>query len=331
MKILKNNIESLILNVKTSKFTAILLYGSDVGVVEARERDIKKKFADFESIKLDLNGENTLKDVLNEVLTPSFFGSPKFIQIAGNEGKMGDFDSFLTALKGFEGFVLITFYSNLDAKSKVRKVCEVVEEVGVIACYADEDADVMQVVQGFLRFNKLTIERDVLRWIVESFKNNRAVLLAELEKLAIFKREGKVTLAEAMALMQEEVEASIFEAVNHFFSLNLRDFLKEVEKLKEDVVPSVLVSSLINYTFKLLEILEEKEINKKMIDAILTEKGVFFKQIPKMKNHLSKWNLKMLNGFLGLLVELEIAVRKAQNNGYSLIEVELLKIIKNFS
>jgi DNA polymerase-3 subunit delta len=331
MKILKNNIESLILNVKTSKFKGILLYGSDVGVVEARERDIKKKFADFESIKLDLNGENTLKDVLNEVLTPSFFGSPKFIQIAGSESKMAGFEAVLSALNGFDGFLLVVFYANLDAKSKVRKACEVAEEVGVIACYADEDADVMQVAEGFLRSRKLTMERDALKWVVETFKNNRAILLAELEKLATFKREGQITLAEAMALMQEEAEASIFEAVNYFFALNLNDFLKEVEKLKEEVVPSVLVSSLINYTFKLLEILEEKEINKKMIDAILTEKGVFFKQIPKMKNHLSKWNLKMLNGFLGVLVRLEVEVRKAQNTGYSLLEVELVKIIKNFS
>ena len=331
MKILKNNIESLILNVKASKFKGILLYGSDVGVVEARERDIKKKFGDYETIKLDLNGENSLKDVLNEVCTPSFFGSLKFIQIAGNEGKMGDFEMVLNALNGFEGFLLVVFYVNLDAKSKVRKACEVAEGIGVIPCYADEDADVMQVAEGFLASRKLSIERDALKWVVENFKNNRAILLAELEKLAIFKREGKISLAEAMALMQEEAEASIFEAVNHFFSLNLRDFVKEVNKLKEDIVPSVLVSSLINYTFKLLEILEEKELSKKMVDVILTEKGVFFKQIPKMKNHLSKWNLSMLNGFLGLLVELEIGVRKAQNNGYSLIEAELVKIIKNFS
>jgi DNA polymerase III delta subunit len=330
MKILKNNIDDAILKVKASNFKGFLLYGSDLGIVETREKEIKVKLAGFETIKFDLNGESSVKDILNEIYTPSFFGNKKFIHISGNEAKLGNFEEISTALKGFDGFLLCTFYENLDAKSKVRKTCENAVEIGVIACYQEEENDIMIFVSKFFKNKNLEVEMEALKWIISNFKSNRAILNSELEKLATFKIKGKITLADAEKTMKEEQESDIFSFVNTFFSLNIKDFIHEIELLEEDLFPAVLIANLMTYTLKLIEILEEKDLTKKTIDTILTEKFIFFKQIPIMKNHLSKWNLQRLHNLLGILINLDIEVKKGQGNAYSIMKVQLISIAKSF-
>jgi DNA polymerase III delta subunit len=324
MKILKNNIEGFISKIKTHNLKGVLLYGSETSIVFSREADIKKQFADFEHIKLDLDGEKDLKDVLNEIYTASFFGSKKFLQITGLESKFGNFEEILKGLEQFEGFILLNLPYNLDGKSKIRKLCEASVIVGVIACYADEEVDTISIINNFLQHKKIQIEQDALKFVVQNFGNNRSILLQELEKLSLFKLEGKITLKEAMFIMNEEVSGNTFEAINHFFAKDLKLFLKEAEGLKEAMPASVLLSSLINYNFKLLEILEEKEQSKKTIDTLLTEKFIFFKQVPKMKNHLSKWDIKMLNLLARIFLKLEIEIRKSGELGYETLIINLL-------
>jgi DNA polymerase-3 subunit delta len=331
MKILKQNTEDAILNPHKQNLRGILVYGSDIGVIDYTEDAIKNKFTDHELIKLDLAGEKTVKDVLNEILTPSFFGEKKFLHITGMDTKCPEFDTILQKLEGFDGFILIVFKQNLDAKLNLRKLAENSKNLGVIACYADEDGDIVGIVNKFLSLKKLTIEPDALRWIVQNFKGNRGVLMMELAKLSLFKMEGKITLLEAKNIMDEESEGNIFEAINHFFAFNKIGFIKEIENLKEQIPASVLMINIINYNFKLMEILNERDATRKTFDTILAEKFIFFKQIPIMKNHLSKWNLKMLDSFALLMLETEIEVRKNTDAGYNSICSHFLNFLNNLN
>lgn len=325
MKVLKSNINHFIKNIKNEQVKGIFLYGQDVGVLINRENEIFYHFPEFEKIKLDLTLEHTMEDVLQESLTSSLFGAKKFIQIKATEGKLGEIGLLLQQIKeDFPNFLLISVYESLDAKSKARKLFENSPNIACIACYADEEIDISNIINTFLRQNSLTANQDVIKYLIEKFKSNRSILLLELEKVKLYKGSGNITLIEAQTIMDENPDGSIFEAINLFFSIKIKSLLEELSKIKEDVIPpAVLITNLINYNFKLLEILEEQELTKKPLDVILNERQVFFKQIPQMKDHLSKWDLERLNSLVKPLLEAEVVLRENSTNGYDCLGVFL--------
>ena len=319
MKILKNNIEFFIKNFLKQDVKGILLYGQDVGVLMSTEAEIRKQIPNtFELIKLNLNAENTISELFSESFTPSFFATGKFILISGSATKFTEIESIIANITNtYPNFFLIVINENLDAKSKIRKLFEEHKLLASMPCYADEESDIVPIIKNFLLENKLSLDGETMKFIIEKFKHNREILKTELVKLKTYKGSGHLSFAEAKAVMDEAGEGDIFESINHFFSLNFNLFIKEVEKLEEDGLPaSVIISSLISHHFKLLEFLEERKETKKTFDTIFNEKGIFFKQIPKLKDHLSKWDKKRLNRLSNLLLETEIKARIHTENAY---------------
>lgn len=324
MKILKNNIEFFIKNFLKQDVKGILLYGQDVGVLMSREAEIRKQIPNtFELIKLNLNAENTISELFSESFTPSFFATGKFILISGSAAKFIEIENIVTKItNAYPNFLLIVINENLDGKSKIKKLFEEHKLLASMPCYADEEADIVSIIKNFLLENKLSLEGETMKFIIEKFKHNREILKTELVKLKTYKGSGNLSFAEVKAVMDEAREGDIFESINHFFSLNFNLFIKESEKLEADGLPaSVIISSLINHHFKLLEFLEEREETKKTFDTIFNEKGIFFKQIPKLKDHLSKWDKGRLNKLSSLLLETEIKARTHPENAYQALQL----------
>lgn len=323
MKILKNNISTVIQN--PAMYIGICLYGSDIGVLNAREMEIKKSLQSKEFILVDLNEGREMLDVFNECFTPSLFNSSKLIFIVGSESAFIGIEDIIEKIpEGFPNFIVICVRDNLDTKSKLRKLCESHQKIATIACYPDEEVDIINIINNFIKENKIQITKDAVTLISQKFKGNRGVLMLELEKLKLYKPEGNITLEDVVKIMDDAKEGNIFEAINLLFSFKLKEFLKEVDVLEIEGIPaSVLALNIINYLLKLISIMEERESEKKTFDQILEERRVFFKQIPIMKDHLSRFNLNGMHELLQKLILLEIDVRR--HSGLKYLQ------IKNFA
>lgn len=311
MKIVKNDIDITIKNPKN--FYGFLLYGSDIGVINAREKQIKTHLSEKELIALDLVEEKNMRDVFNECFTSSFFNPSKLIFIIGSEASLNGMEDIINKLPlDFQHFIVICIRDNLDAKSKIRKLCEESPKIATIACYPDEEADIINIVNTFAKTNNLQLSRDIIIFISQKFKNNRGVLLLELEKLKLHSQNQVITLSDVIKIMDASEEANLFEAINLLFSFKIKKFLQTLETLEADgIPPSVLALNITNYILKLISILEEKEETKKTFDQILNEKKIFFKQIPIMKDHLTRFNLTSIHELLQKVILLEIEVRTA--------------------
>lgn len=329
MKVLPSTADQFIKNILKQNIKGIFLYGEDNGVLMHREKELRKSFKDFEVIKIDLNGDGNVGDIFNESFTPSFFSTAKFIHIySEGEAKLMGIERVLENIKeDFNNFILISVNTSLDSKSKIKKIFEEAENFATIGCYRDDAFTTTPILQNFLKENKLVMEGETVKYIIDLFLGNRALMLVELEKLKTYKGEGRVTLLEVKAIMEGDESGDIFKAINMFFSSQVLDFIKETKNLEySNIHPSVLLTGIINYSFKLLELAEEVKTLKKNLDIILKEKFIFFKQIPIIKYHLTMWDVEKLNSLLQNLINLEIDVRKNQEKGYELLSVFIIKI-----
>ena len=146
MKISKNNIGAVIQN--PVLYNGILLYGSDIGIINAREVEIKKSLHSKELIMVDLTEGREMPDVFNECFTPSFFNPSKLIFIIGNESAFAGIEDVIEKLpQDFPHFIVLCVRENLDAKSKLRKLCENHQKIATIACYPDEESDIINIIK----------------------------------------------------------------------------------------------------------------------------------------------------------------------------------------
>jgi DNA polymerase III delta subunit len=49
-------------------------------------------------------------------------------------------------------------------------------------CYADEESDIVPIIKNFLLENKLSLDGETMKFIIEKFKHNREILKTELVK-----------------------------------------------------------------------------------------------------------------------------------------------------
>lgn len=321
MKILPARAESFIKNIKVSPMKGILLYGEE-GVLSYRSNYIKKSFENFEFIKIDLGAEQSISDVFAESYGLSLFSASKLINVSGeNEARFSGIDYLINKIDStFPNFLLLQAPFSLDANSKFRKLCENSPLLACIACYSDEKDTMTALILDFLKDNNLTMEPSTLNYLAENFSGNRNSLFSELEKIKIYKKEGKISLLEVKAIIEEDGETNILDSINNFFYLNPVSFLKEVEKLKNVGIPSsALCSAIINQCFKYIEYLQESQDQNKSVENTLREKFVFFKQIPTITSHLNKWNLGKINLLLFHLRDKEIEIRQNLEKGYEIL------------
>lgn len=313
MKVPKNSIEKFIKNILTEKIKGVFLYGDELSIIHDRMQNIKNSFLDYETVKIDLN-EQAASVLFNESFTSSLFNSKKIIIVSGDvETKFNDtFNVFSRITQDCTDFFIIAFEGSLDGRSKLRKFFENSDIIACIACYLDEEFNIVPIIQTFFKENNLIADAETIEYISKTFKGNRGILFSELAKLKSYKIEGRITILEAKFVMEEQRDTNIFQAVNHFFNFSDYDFFKTIDILKNEGIPaSAIILAIINYTFKLLEIVEEKMSKpESTIETILNEKFVFFKQIPLMKKQLLKWDIQKLNNLCLDLVNDEIKARQ---------------------
>jgi DNA polymerase-3 subunit delta len=332
MKILPSNIDQFIKNISKQKIQGALLYGEDIGVLMARTCSIVKKFSEFQHLKFDLSsGAETIQSIFAETFIKSFFCENKLIQIDGSlETQFAGLQDLLiesSKVSDFSNFFLIVFNGTLDAKNKLRRYCESMENIAVIPCYADESGNLIQIIKEFLIENKLTMESATISYIVQNFKGNRSVLIAELEKLKTYKHQGLISLNDVTQVMQDEQESTVTTAVNYFFKRDVKSLEKSFEYLQEAGIPSgAVINSIVNHTLKLLEFVEEQGKTNKTFDIILAEKFIFFKQIPIIKEQLKFWNKSSLNQLLLQIMRAEIEGRKNASESFNAISLVLTEL-----
>lgn len=190
MKAKPYQINALTKEIKTS-FLGALIYGSDFGVVDDTAQtiaklitpDLKDEFAVVKLTPAKIK-ENRLL-AIDEANMPSLMGGRRLIWIKEADTACSEIIEKATELIKTDAFILITTDA-LPKNNALRVAGENHPKFLTIACYQDEEKDIVNTIQNFLRENGYSASNNALVLLRERLTENRLTTKRELEKLITY-------------------------------------------------------------------------------------------------------------------------------------------------
>ncbi len=182
----------------------VLIYGPDEGLVRERTvalcrtvvDDLEDPFrvADFDGGRL----KDDPARLVDEASALPLTGGRRVVRVRGADE--GCVKAVITLLATPTAIALVVLQAgDLPGRSELRRIIEESDEGAVVACYLDDAGVVGSVVQAALTAEGLAIERDALDLLVGLLGGDRQQTRSEITKLALYKGEGIVTVADVEA------------------------------------------------------------------------------------------------------------------------------------
>lgn len=181
--------------------SAILLYGTDAGLVTERAQALAKAVANQTTppgdiFRLDDSDLDTDPDrLIVELTTVSMFGGRRIVRATQSRRVTAAMIKPLLEAGRLEGFLIVEAGA-LKAEDAMRKAFEASEVGAAIPCFADEARDLDGLVKDVLGAHKLAITADAKRLLISRLGADRGLSRMEIDKLALYAM-GKSEIDEA--------------------------------------------------------------------------------------------------------------------------------------
>ena len=183
-----------------------LLYGPDRGLVQERAKMIRdavfgEAYDPMNHVKLT---ESEVDDdpvrLVDEARSLSLMGGPRLVEASGSEASLiRALTPLLADPQTLSAFVLLTV-GDLTGRSKLKQLSEKTDGFGSVACYVDDARTIPLLIRQVLEEEHgLTITPDAKQALAGQLGGDRALSLNELQRLALYVREGEVTLDDVLA------------------------------------------------------------------------------------------------------------------------------------
>ncbi len=194
---------------------AILLFGSDAGLVSERAQALAKTVVaqtnpPGDLLRLDDNDlDADPGKLVVELATVSMFGGRKVIRANHSRRISAALLKPLIEAGQIEGFLIIEAGA-LKAEDAMRKLFEAAPSAAAVPCYADTAADLDGLIKDVLGRHKLEIEPAARRLLVSRLGADRAVSRSEIEKLALYALgKGRIEEADVAAIVGDASDMAI--------------------------------------------------------------------------------------------------------------------------
>jgi DNA polymerase III subunit delta len=190
--------------------SAVLLYGTDAGLVSERAAALAKRLAERDSspgeiLRLDDTGlEDDPGRITVELQTAPMFGGRKIVRATAGRRITAALLKPLIEAGGLEGFLIVEA-GNLRPDDALRGLFEKAPHAAAVACFPDEARDLEGMIREVLAAAKLQILPGARALLVARLGADRGLSRAEVEKLALYAM-GKGTIEEG------DVEAAVGDA-----------------------------------------------------------------------------------------------------------------------
>lgn len=300
-----------------AKIRAIVLYGPDEGLVGERARraalTVVPDLADAFRL-VELSG-GQLKDdparLADEMGAISLMGGRRVIRVrpAGEDSAA----ALENALNAPGDALIVLEAGDLKKSSKLRKLAEDHQAIAAIACYADDERALEQLVQSALTENKLKPDPGVAQWLVDNLGGDRGVSRRELEKLALYfgadgEKGGEVSLDDCLAIVGDSAALGLDDvalAVGDGYQAALDRALDRV--LAEGHAAVSILRALSRHFLRLHGL--SAMVQGGVAPAAAVDRArppVHFKVKPRLVRQLALWSPAHLGRALDLLTEAEL-------------------------
>lgn len=297
----------------SSSFLGALVYGTDFGVVDDTAQtiaklitpDLKDEFAVVKLTPAKIK-ENRLM-AIDEANMPSLMGGRRLIWVKEADTACSEIIEQAAELIKTDAFILITA-DNLPKNNALRIAGENHPKFLTIACYADEEKDILNTIQTFLRENGYTASNNALILLKERLTENRLTTKRELEKLITYMGDVKQIEAEDVLAVSTVSLSSSFDDLCLAVASGNQKAVQEnyTLLLSSGETPVSIVRILMGYFNRLLmgvTALSKGESPDLAVKKVV--RAAQFKIEPEVKNQLRTWKKEWLVKALFLLSDTE--------------------------
>ena len=294
-------------NIKSLKNKIFLFYGENEGL----KKDFKTKIKSVnqKAIINNLTQDEILKNehkLFEKVFNASLFGEEEIFFIEQVN------DKILELIKELEIKIqnqkIYFFAQILDKKSKLRSHFEKSKNLGIVACYKDNELNLKKIILKKLSGYDGLIPENI-NLIINNCNLDRIKLNNELDKIQIYFNNKKIVKLELEKLLNQTDNEDFDEIRDSAFSGN-KD---KINKLLSDTFFSedkifFYLNNFNQRLFKLKEIYKFDIPIEKAIDNL--KPPIFWKDKPNIIMQAKKWNLNKVQILLKKIFDIEILMKR---------------------
>jgi DNA polymerase III subunit delta len=296
---------------------AVLLYGTDAGLVAERATQLAKRLSERDSppgeiIRLD---DAALEDdpdrIFVELQTMPMFGGRKVVRASAGRRVTAAQLGPLVETGDLQGYLIVEA-GNLRPDEALRSLFEKSPAAAAVACFPDEARDLEAVMREVFAAQKLEITPEAKRLLLARLGADRALSRAEIDKLALY-AHGKTVIEESdvEAAVGDAAEQALDRIVLAAGSGQVAVALAESDRsIAAGESPQAVIAALQRHFLRLHRMRGALDAGRSMEDVVRSLRPpLHFKQRDALEQQCRRWTLPKLAAALARIAEAAKAAR----------------------
>jgi DNA polymerase-3 subunit delta len=296
---------------------SFLIHGENTGlkqdivksVIELKEKkNIKYKQFKFEEEEI-IKNQN---DFFNLIFSGSLFDKKKVIFINRTTDRLFNLISEISK-KDIKDILIFFEADQLEKKSKIRNLFEKDNNLVCIACYQDNNFDLIKIINDEIKQTKIKLSTESINLLIERAAGDRNNLRNEVNKLKSFALNKQMVsydqVKELTNMVGNYQNDYIVNICLNGDKKKLNKILRENNFSFEDFL--ILLKIFSKKIHRLLKIIIFNRLEKNL-DQIFNQirPPIFWKEKEDVRKQVRLWNEKKLNLIIKKINEIELNCRK---------------------
>ena len=305
----------------TDQSNFYLLYGKNEGL----KNECIKKILARNNIKVFNYDEKQIKDEVEafyeNILSKSLFESDKAVIINRASDKIHEIIRDLIN-RNIVNVKIIINAGLLETKSKLRSLFEKDKNLICIPTYPDTNETLSKLSSVFFNKEKILISQQNINLIVEKCNGDRRNLYNELDKIKSYAvNKKKISSSEILKIINLSENYGLSELIDNCLAKNknkIINILNENNYNADDCI--IILRTFLSKAKRMLKLAVQFEQNNDINKTINSAKPpIFWKDKEIVKIQLNKWKSNKIENLINNLNDLELKIKKNQNNSLLII------------
>ena len=296
---------------------AVLIYGPDRGLVDERCRSVVHALAGappdpFRFVELAARSLRADPARLADEAAALGFGGRRVVWVRDAGDSVAPLVAQVLEQASASADLIVLEGGELGPRSALRKLAEGARNAAAIPCYVDAGDDLADLVVRTLAAAGLRAGADATAYLADSLGGDRAVVLGELDKLALYKGgAGEVTLDDAQACIGDSAAVSLDAVVYAAGGGDLAPLERALALVFADgASPVTVLRAMARHLMRLHLARALVGGGKPALEAIKALRPpVFFKHVDPFRSQMAAWRGVPLAAALAAVTEAELACK----------------------
>ena len=298
-----------------------LIYGKNEGL----KNECISKILEPNNVKVFNYDEKQIKDEVEafyeNILSKSLFESDKTVIINRASDKIHEIIKDLIN-RNIVNVKIIINAGLLETKSKLRSLFEKDKNLICIPTYPDTNETLSKLSSVFFNKEKILISQQNINLIVEKCNGDRRNLYNELDKIKSYAiNKKKISSSEILKIINLSENYGLSELIDNCLAKNknkIINILNENNYNADDCI--IILRTFLSKAKRMLKLAVQFEQNNDINKTINSAKPpIFWKDKEIVKIQLNKWKSSKIKNLINNLNDLELKIKKNQNNSLLII------------